>query len=78
MEQTKKDSQKKHLAFKTILHNPKFNATQTLKKVTNACPVDPPTKTKAKKVVNPPLKTAGAISIIAEVTFNDLEPENRR
>ena len=77
MEQTKTDSEKKHLKFKAILISIKFTTTPTLKNVTNTCPVDPPSKTRAKKVVNPPLKTAGPISTIAEVTLDDLEPENR-
>ena len=50
-------------------------ASLTLKKEMNTWDFDPTVKMKARKVLNPPLRTAGPISVSVLLILSDLLPE---
>ena len=47
---------------------------KTLKKVRKTCPVDREQRARARKVVRPPLRTAGPMVIRAVMVFSSLSP----
>ena len=49
---------------------------KTLKKVLRTCPVDKDPSARARKVVKPPLRTAGPMVMRALTVFSSLSPED--
>ena len=63
MEHPKQGDQEEYLGIKRFRHVESAELEITLKKVMKTCEVELAVKTKARKVLKPPLRTAGPMSL---------------